>query len=484
MGLCFIVLVGAGLLIMYLPREVIPKTEQGRIEVRISLPTDSDLSLVATRAAALESQVRARGWVDRILADLGERDQAQLDLDPRPPYEGDVVLLLSPGQRTEQVLAGVQDLSLPDDMEVKARRVATQLESLFTTADADLFIDLVSEERRDAEAIVGSVLRQLEVRPELANVRRTDAASVPTYQLAFKRDVMNRYGVYAGTVTAYLEAGARGSRATTLKTINEEVPIVLRSRHIDSLERLLAERIPTRDGMMPIGSFVTVTKVALPAALVRVRQASVIRLTADVAQGYDLRTSIASINGVMSNTLPSAVRSRVGGAVEVFQKSLYGVALSLALSLLLVYLILAAQFENLVQPLIVLVSVPLAAAGVSFVLGITGQSINLMSLIGCVVLVGIVVNDAIIKTDFINQRRAAGMPTREAIMAAGRDRVRPIMMTTITTVLGLMALALGVGPGSELHAPLAIAIVGGLTSSTLLTLFVVPVLYSLIARMR
>ena len=131
-----------------------------------------------------------------------------------------------------------------------------------------------------------------------------------------------------------------------------------------------------------------------------------------------------------------------------------------------------------------MMSVPLAAAGVSFFLGITGQSINLMSLIGCVVLVGIVVNDAIIKTDFINQRRAAGVPIRAAIVAAGRDRVRPILMATITTVLGLMPLALGFGQGSELRAPLAIAITGGLTSATLLTLFVIPVLYSLVTRSR
>ena len=148
------------------------------------------------------------------------------------------------------------------------------------------------------------------------------------------------------------------------------------------------------------------------------------------------------------------------------------------------YLILAAQFENLIQPLIILISVPLAAAGVAFVLGLTGQSINLMSLMGTVVLVGIVVNDAIIKTDFINQRRAAGIPIREAIMAAGHDRVRPILMTTITTVLGLLPLAMGFGQGAELRAPLAIAIVGGLTSASVLTLFIVPVLYSILARMK
>ena len=449
MMFCSLLLMGAGLLISNLPREVIPETEQGRVDVRITLPTDADLTMIALRASEIESQAKARGWADRVLADLGERDQARLDLDPRPPYEGDITLLLPPGQDAEEVLLAVQSMDLPDDVSIKAQRVETQLEQLLTVSDADLLIDLVSEDRRDAEQVVGRVQQLLEARPELVNVRRTDAASVPTYQLTFKRDMMNRYGVHARTLTSYLEAGARGSEATTLKTVNEEVPIVLRSRHIDSIERLLAEQIPARDGLMPIGTFVSAESIPLPAALVRVEQSSVVRLTADIGHGYDLGRAMGAVTDVTSRTLPITVRSRVGGSVEVFQQSLFGVALSLALSLLLVYLILAAQFENLIQPLIILISVPLAAAGVAFVLGLTGQSINLMSLMGTVVLVGIVVNDAIIKTDFINQRRAAGIPIREAIMAAGHDRVRPILMTTITTVLGVIALGNGLWSGSR-----------------------------------
>jgi HAE1 family hydrophobic/amphiphilic exporter-1 len=154
---------------------------------------------------------------------------------------------------------------------------------------------------------------------------------------------------------------------------------------------------------------------------------------------------------------------------------------SLLLSLLLVYLILTAQFERLRQPFVILAAVPLAAAGVALVLWAAGQTINLMSLTGCVVLVGIVVNDAIIKVDFINQRRERGMALRDAILDAGRARFRPILMTTLTTVLGLLPLALGLGAGAELRAPLAIAIAGGLLSATVLTLLVVPVLYQGVA---
>lgn len=480
MMLCALILMGAGIIVNQLPREVIPKTEQGRVDVRVTLPTDADLNLVSARAAEIEVQAKTQGLARRVLADLGERDQARLDLDPRPPYEGDLTLLLPSDKTADEILPAIASLKLPNDMSITAQRVETQLEQLLTLSDADVLIDLICEDRRDAEAVVDRIQQLLEIRPELTNVRRTDAASVPTYQLSFKRDVMNRFGVSARTLTSYLEAGARGSQATTLKTVNEEVPIVVRARYIDSIEKLLSQQIPARDGLMPLQTFVEAESITLPAALIRVEQASVVRLTADIADQSDLSEAISAINEVTDAELPFMVRSRVGGAVEFFQQSMLGVAVSLALSILLVYLILAAQFENLIQPLVILIAVPLAAAGVVFVLGITGQSINLMSLMGTVVLVGIVVNDAIIKVDFINQRRAQGIPIREAILAAGHDRVRPILMTTITTVLGLLPLAFGFGQGAELRAPLAIAIVGGLTSASLLTLFIVPALYSIV----
>ncbi len=216
----------------------------------------------------------------------------------------------------------------------------------------------------------------------------------------------------------------------------------------------------------------------------RADQIPILRILADIAPGSDLRAATEAAESLSRPLLPFDVRLRIGGANEAFRSSLDAVMWSFLFSILLVYLILAAQFESLVQPLVVLLTVPLAVAGVAIILAAAGQSINLMSLTGSVVLIGIVVNDAIVKVDFINQRRAAGVSKRVAILEAGRDRLRPIIMTTITTVFGLLPLALGIGPGAELRAPMAIAIAGGLTAATLLTLIVVPVFYSLAVRER
>jgi HAE1 family hydrophobic/amphiphilic exporter-1 len=181
---------------------------------------------------------------------------------------------------------------------------------------------------------------------------------------------------------------------------------------------------------------------------------------------------------------PRGLRVEIGGANEERDRSFRDLAFAFGLALLLVYMILAAQFESFIHPFTILLSVPLATVGAAVALFVTGQGLNTMSLIGLVILVGIVVNDAIVKVDFINQMRAQGLELRAAILEAGRVRLRPIVMTTATTVLGLTPMALGFGRGADLRAPLAIAVIGGLISATALTLVVVPVAYDLFEELR
>jgi HAE1 family hydrophobic/amphiphilic exporter-1 len=466
-----------------LPREVVPETEQGRVQLHLTMPSDADLPLVSVRSATIERQAAAQPEVEHVLADLGERDEARLELEPRPPYEADITLIVKPGHPSRPVATALLeqlDLDRAIDLSVEVRPVQTQLEALLTRGEGDLYIDLVAEDRRDAESVVDVLLTRLQSESALRNVHRFDFERVPAYRVSFKRDEMARQGVPTSIITAKLEAAGRGREATALRSINESVPIVLRSQAFESVEALLRERIQTRTGLLPLGAFVEVTEVDLPSDLVRIDQSSIIRVVADIAPGAELRRASRAVNNALADILPANVRGTLRGATDAFNEGLRALGISLLLSILLVYLILAAQFESLIQPLVIMIAVPLAAAGVVLTLWLTGQSLNLMSLTGCVVLVGIVVNDAILKVDFINQRRAAGLALREALMKAGRDRARPIVMTTVTTVLGLTPMALGLGAGSALQAPLAIAIIGGLASSTLLTMFVVPVCYDLI----
>ncbi len=463
------------LLLTVLPREVVPPTSQGRSHLQISMAPDTDLDLLAVRSLDLANSLRTHEGVGHVLEDLGERDEARLDLEPRAPFEGDIIVIheASIDNPIDSVISGDTSVS---DVLIEWKDVETQLEQLLSPAEADMYVDLVADDRRSLIIAADELQRTLAARDELANVIRPDADAVPAYRLELDRDAMSRFGITSQHVADYLEAAARGIQVSDLKTINDEIPIVVRSRRGESLEVLLLQQVPTPRGLIPLSEFVSLHPEKVPASLRRRNQSNIVRIHADIAASGDLKQSVSAIEQELDN-LGSEFRATVSGSNEAFDRSLRAAGISLLISILLVYLILAAQFESLIQPLVILSAVPLAIAGVAIVLFITNQSLNLMSLTGCVVLVGIVVNDAIVKVEFINRRMVEGASRREAILQAGRERLRPILMTTITTILGLLPLALSIGRGAELRSPLAIVVIGGIASCTILTLLVIPVLY-------
>jgi HAE1 family hydrophobic/amphiphilic exporter-1 len=235
---------------------------------------------------------------------------------------------------------------------------------------------------------------------------------------------------------------------------------------------------------VPVRELIVWRETLAPVEVLRDGQGRVVPVYADVTGG-GLDAAVTSIRAALADLeLPQRMRYEVGGVNEEMRESFRSLALAFALALALVFMILAAQFESIVHPFTILLAVPLAAIGAVAALIITRDGVNVMSLIGFVILIGIVVNDAIIKVDFINQYRREGASLREAIMEAGRVRLRPILMTTVTTVFGLLPLALGLGAGADLRAPLAVAVIGGLISATLLTLIVVPVIYATLEGLR
>jgi HAE1 family hydrophobic/amphiphilic exporter-1 len=242
---------------------------------------------------------------------------------------------------------------------------------------------------------------------------------------------------------------------------------------VETLQDLRIQGVPLRE-------LVTIHEAVAPAEVHREDQGRVVTVYADVVSG-GLDGAIVAVQSALQDLPPNReVRLEVGGENEEMRRSFRDLAFAFGLALLLVYMILAAQFESFIQPFTILMAVPLAIVGAVLGLWVTGQGINTMSLIGVVILVGIVVNDSIVKVDFISQARERGMALRAAILEAGRVRLRPIIMTTVTTIFGLTPMALGIGRGADLRAPLAIAVIGGEIVATALTLIVVPVVYSLV----
>jgi HAE1 family hydrophobic/amphiphilic exporter-1 len=231
-----------------------------------------------------------------------------------------------------------------------------------------------------------------------------------------------------------------------------------------------------------------VAEVALaegPSEVRRVDGRRVALVRANVGRG-SLGQGVEDVQAALGSrvTWPSEMAFFVAGQSQEWQRSRGSLLLALGLSVFLVYVIMAAQFESLLQPLVIMLTIPLAFVGTMLALLLLGISLSVVVFLGMIMLAGIVVNNAIVLVDYVNTLRSRGLPRDEAIVTAGTVRLRPILMTTATTVLGLLPMALGFGEGAEIRTPMAIAVISGLVTSTLLTLVVVPSVYAMIERGR
>ena len=360
---------------------------------------------------------------------------------------------------------------------------ATALGQLLGGGEADIAVRVRGDELEETWTHARLVEQNLQPLQSLKNVRLAVEEGQPEILVEIDRDRAAAFGVEPRDIAATVEDYMRGSRTDNdFVDFDEKVAVIIRlpeaqRRAIGTLDILQVDGIPIRE-------LVRTRETVGPAEIRRIEQARTVAVFADVAEG-GLDGALADVSDALSATPPpEGIRVDIGGENEERTRSFRDLAFAFGLALLLVYMILAAQFESFIHPFTILLSVPLATVGAAIALWATGEGLNSMSLIGLVILVGIVVNDAIVKVDFINQMRAAGQPLRQAILEAGRVRLRPIVMTTVTTVLGLTPMALGIGRGADLRAPLAIAVIGGLLSATALTLVVVPVAYDLLDEFR
>jgi HAE1 family hydrophobic/amphiphilic exporter-1 len=239
-------------------------------------------------------------------------------------------------------------------------------------------------------------------------------------------------------------------------------------------------------GILPVSTFIMQEQGSGPASIARANGQRVNYIHANLERGMAMGDAVKAIQTALADIpMPEGISIFYGGEYEEQQKAQQDFTMAIIMALALIYMVMAAQFERFVDPLIVMASVPLIVIGVVPTMLITGTTINLQSLMGIVMLIGIVVNNAIVLVDYINLlRRKHNMPVEMAVIEAGRLRLRPIVMTTATTLLALLPLSFGIGDGGEIQAALARVVIGGLMASTLITLVLIPVVYLMVAKAR
>jgi hydrophobe/amphiphile efflux-1 (HAE1) family protein len=327
-----------------------------------------------------------------------------------------------------------------------------------------------------------------ELAEKMKNIKGTRDVEVsmeeprPEYQIIFDREKLAFYGLNTTTASTFVRNRINGLVATRYREDGDEYDIVVRyaepfRESIESIENILIYNNQGR--AVRVKDIGIVTEYSSPPFIERQNRQRVVKVTSAL-----YRASITTVvNSIWSEIdkmeVPSGVGIDIGGDAEQQQESFADLLTLLLLVVVLVYIVMATQFESLRSPFIIMLTMPFAFTGVFLALWITGQTLNLISMIGAVMLVGIVVKNGIVLVDYTNLMRDRGLSLSQAVLISGRSRLRPVLMTTLTTMLGMLPLALGIGEGAEMWTPMGVSIIGGLAFSTIITLVLIPVVYTM-----
>lgn len=473
-----------------IPVELTPQSDADEIDMDIRMADGTNIAVVDRYLQEFEQMVRPilpEGSVAHFRTEVQDgRAEIELTVDPDSPVE--------PSELADRLRAATVGLIPGGDIRVDAQSGLWIFRRIFGSGgNEDVSIQLRGHNLDMAHQVGQQIKRAIEGIPGIESVRVGRREGRPEENIVFDRAKLAEMGLSVRAVAEAIQTSVGGSRAGVFRPGGDEFPIVVRlqpedRRTTQNLDNI-ALRLPDGD-VIPVSAVIDKQASLGPPEIVRIDGQRITYITADLMSDMPLGEAVEAIRGRMAGVpMPEGFSLYFGGEYEEQARAAADFRMSLIIAILLIYMVMAAQFERYLDPLIVLFSVPLAVVGVVPTLLLTGTTINMQSLMGVVMLTGIVVNNAIVLVDYINLlRREDGLHPIDAVRQAGRRRLRPILMTTLTTVLGLLPLALGVGTGAEIQAALARVVLGGLIASTLGTLVFIPVLYlgchSLLERVR
>ncbi len=466
-----------------------------RIDIEFMAKTDQAMITLQLKAAVGSSMAemdRLMRQVEQTIQEaVPERLSSSVDFGQGEGF----MALFSEGQHSATVRLKLtrmeerkrREQEIAEDLRTRLSKIpglkVTVMQPQMGSAAGDLVIELYGHDLQTARTVGRKLVELAKGTPGTADVDFSLEEGTPEFQIHLDRHRLAALGLNAMTVAATVSTLLQGSIASQYRERGNEYEILVRAdRSFRSDVRNLEEMaLTTPTGrVVPLSSVATVRTELGPMAIARKNQQRLAQVTMTVP-GKNLGAVTAELEERLRRVvLPEGFTTRIAGTAEDMQESFSYLDIALLVAILLVYMVMASQFESLLHPFVIIFSVPLAAVGVMLALWSTDTSMGVTAIIGLIMLAGIVVNNAIVLVDFINQLKAEGLATRPAIEQAGRLRLRPILMTAATTVLGMVPLALELGSGAELWSPLARTVIGGLTASTFLTLLVVPVIYSLV----
>lgn len=470
--------VHAGWLIPQLGTELIPPLKQGEFGIRMEAPPGTRIEQTEQRAIQVEKIVRSFPVVDTVSVEVGS-EKTKAESERGENVAEFTVTLKDPDENAQYQDEIIEQIR----REIIARtgdEITFTLPALFSFKFA-VELQIQGDDIDALRAVGQEILASIEGIPGLKDAELNMKQGYPEVIIGLDRELLAAKGLTPDQVALRLRNEVQGEAPTEFNRAGEKVDIRVRTDRagLSSLRDLRQVSVIEGTPPIPLETVATIDVKEGPSEIRRIDQRRVALVTANV-EGRDLGAVSRDIEARVSQIrMPEDFDWSLGGQNRELATSYQSLQFALLLAIFLVYVVMACQFESILHPALVLFSVPLAFIGVVYVLYLFEISLSIMVFIGGIILAGIVVNNAIVLVDYVNQLRARGMAKREAVVQAGLVRLRPILMTTLTTVLGLIPMALSSGEGAEIRRPMAVTVMAGLSSATLLTLLIIPMAYYL-----
>jgi len=470
-------------LVPYLGIELIPQMNQGEFNVEFSMPAGTPLEVTDTNLRTIQQAAVSSDQVNVTFAVAGTGNRMDANTEEGGEHWGEMNI--------QMVKGATRELE-----EQEMNRLRTHLENIpganykfsrptFFSFKTPIEIEISGFDLDALGLVSRDIVQRMQADGMFTDVKTSMEVGSPEIQIIFDRQRASALGLTPNQISDRIVRNVRGDVATRYSRNDRKIDVLVRAPEssrssVADIENLIVN--PDSDRPVTLSSVAEIRVETGPSEIRRSGQERVAIVTANLASG-DLGLAAERIQTILAQTpRPAGIAPRLAGQNKEMADSFSSLQFALILAIFLVYLVMASQFESLLHPFVILFSIPMAATGAILALWLTGTTVSIVVFIGLIMLAGIVVNNAIILIDKINQLRETGMERTLAAMEAGRSRLRPILMTTMTTVLGLLPLAIGLGEGAEMRAPMAITVIGGLIVSTFLTLLVIPSVYLILDR--
>lgn len=463
--------------------EYLPKSGSGEFSIEIQLKEGTQIDRTASTVDNIEMLIKelVGDKLDIIYSQVGPSNTSSSD---KSVFQNEntatikVHLAEEATKQSEYIISSIGTLlsNIPD-VEISIIKDETALQSTMGTDKAALVVEIKGKDLKILDTLSTEVKKKLLEIPELANIKTSIEKGAPEIDVVIDRYKAGMYNLSTDDITSQLKDLLMGKNAGRYEKDGEMSDITLKLPEI-SLNQFYEITVKSGDKEIPLYEIAQIKKALSPKQLHRRNQNRIGKISADIQGDIAFDKVVTKVKKQLETVQrPSDYHFEIVGEELKRQDAMSNLSFALMLSIILVYMVMASQFESFIHPFTILLTIPLAGVGAVWAFFLMGKSMNIMAYIGIIMLAGIAVNDSIILVDAINQFKAQGKSLRESIIRAGQNRIRPIIMTSLTTILALFPLTIGIGESAALRSPMAIAVISGLVSSTLLTLVIIPCVY-------